>query len=77
MISNLRATRNDDRRTEQLNQEMANLLRLHEDQVKRLAEVPRLGVDLGAADHCRSGCHRSDLSFREASLLLGRRMFWG
>src|ERR1700756_4063626 len=30
---------------EQLNQEMANLLRPHEDQVKRLAEVPGLGVD--------------------------------
>src|SRR6516162_1833093 len=28
----------------------------------------------GAADHCRGGCHRSDFSFREASLLLGRHM---
>ena len=34
-----------DKRIEQLNQEAANLLRLHEDQVKRLAEVPGLGVD--------------------------------
>src|SRR6266446_5603442 len=34
-----------DKRIDQLNQEMANLLRLHEDQVKRLAEVPGLGVD--------------------------------
>src|SRR5262252_9102204 len=34
-----------DKRIEQLNQEMANLLRPHEDQVKRLAEVPGLGVD--------------------------------
>src|SRR5882762_2135024 len=34
-----------DKRIEQLNQEMASLLRPHEDQVKRLAEVPGLGVD--------------------------------
>jgi transposase len=34
-----------DKRIEQLNQEMANLLRSHEDQVQRLAEVPGLGVD--------------------------------
>jgi transposase len=34
-----------DKRIEQLNQEMANLLRPHENQVKRLAEVPGLGVD--------------------------------
>src|SRR3989449_10270206 len=34
-----------DKRIEQLNQEAANLLRRHEDQVKRLAEVPGLGVD--------------------------------
>src|ERR1700751_4355338 len=34
-----------DKRIGQLNQEMAKLLRPHEDQVKRLAEVPGLGVD--------------------------------
>src|SRR6516162_4004461 len=34
-----------DKRIDQLNQEAANLLRPHEDQVKRLAEVPGLGVD--------------------------------
>ena len=34
-----------DKRIDRLNQEMANLLRPHEDQVKRLAEVPGLGVD--------------------------------
>src|SRR5205809_6221195 len=34
-----------DKRIEQLNQEAANLLRRPEDQVKRLAEVPGLGVD--------------------------------
>src|ERR1700758_2748664 len=33
-----------DKRIEQLNQERANLLRPHEDQVKRLADVPGLGV---------------------------------
>jgi transposase len=34
-----------DKRIEQLDQEMANLLRAREDQVQRLAEVPGLGVD--------------------------------
>lgn len=34
-----------DKRIEQLNQEMADLLRHHQDQVQRLAEVPGLGVD--------------------------------
>jgi transposase len=34
-----------DKRIEQLNQEAANLLRAHEDQVQRLAELPGLGVD--------------------------------
>jgi len=34
-----------DKRIDQLDQEMANLLRRREDQVKRLAEVPGLGVD--------------------------------
>ena len=34
-----------DKRIDQLNQEAANLLRPYEDQVKRLAEVPGLGVD--------------------------------
>src|ERR1700693_6486924 len=34
-----------DKRIDQLNQEMAILLRLHEEQVRRLAEVPGLGVD--------------------------------
>ena len=34
-----------DKRIDQLNQEMANLLRANEDQVQRLAEVPGLGVD--------------------------------
>jgi hypothetical protein len=34
-----------DKRIDQLNQEMANLLRSHEDQAQRLAEVPGLGVD--------------------------------
>ena len=34
-----------DQQIAQLDQEMANLLRLHQDQVRRLAEVPGLGVD--------------------------------
>jgi transposase len=34
-----------DKRINQLEQEMADLLHLHEDQVQRLAEVPGLGVD--------------------------------
>ena len=34
-----------DKRIDQLKQEMADLLRAHEDQIKRLAEVPGLGVD--------------------------------
>jgi len=34
-----------DKRIEQLDQEMADLLRAREDQVRRLAEVPGLGVD--------------------------------
>jgi len=34
-----------DKRIDQLNQEMANLLRAHEDQVQRLAEVPRVLCD--------------------------------
>jgi transposase len=34
-----------DEQTGQLNQEMANLLRRHQDAVERLAEVPGLGVD--------------------------------
>src|SRR5499427_5311031 len=34
-----------DKRIEQRDQEMADLLRRHQDQIKRLAEVPGLGVD--------------------------------
>jgi transposase len=34
-----------DKQINQLKQEIANLLRVHEDQVQRLAEVPGLGVD--------------------------------
>ena len=34
-----------DEQTSQLDQEMANLLSQHQDAVKRLAEVPGLGVD--------------------------------
>ena len=55
----------------QLDQEMASLLSQHQDAVKRLAEVPGLGVDSATADHCRSRPYRSDLSLREMPLLVG------
>jgi hypothetical protein len=58
----------------QLDQEMASLLSEHQDAVQRLAEVPGLGVDSAAADHCRSRPYRSDLSLREMSLLVGGRL---
>ena len=55
----------------QLNQEMANLLRRHQDAVERLAEVPGLRRRFCTADHCRSRRHGSNLSFGEAPLLVG------
>ena len=55
----------------QIDQEMANLLRPHEDAVQRLAQVPGLGVDSAAADDRGSGSHGSDLSFGQATLLVG------
>ena len=65
-----------DKRIEQLNQEMAICsvrTRIRSSDWRRC-----LGwAWTRPAGHCRSGCHRSDLSFREASLLLGRRMPWG
>ena len=39
-----------DKQIEQLDKEMASLLSEHQDAVRRLAEVPGLGVD--SADHC-------------------------
>ncbi|MCU1318354.1 MAG: hypothetical protein JWN63_3676 [Candidatus Acidoferrum typicum] len=54
-----------------LDQEMASLLRQHQDAVERLAEVARSGCGLGAVGHCRSRCHSGDLSFGEAALLVG------
>ena len=51
----------------QLDQEMASLLSEHQDAVQRLAEVPGLGVDSAAADHCRSRPYRSDLPPRNVS----------
>lgn len=64
-----------DKRIERLNQEMANLIRAHEDQVKRLAEVPGLGVD-SASRSLPKWVPPQRPSYREASLLLGRRMPW-
>ena len=58
-----------DKRIEQLNQEMADLLRPHEDQVKRLAEVPGLGVD--SAQHlARAGTTPQKLARKCAVILL-------
>jgi hypothetical protein len=54
----------------QLDQEMATLLTEHHDAVQRLAEVPGLGVDSGAADHRGSGRHRGDVSVAETPRLL-------
>ena len=58
----------------QLDQEMADLLRQHQDAGRAAGGGARSGSGFGAADHCRSGRHRSDLSFREASLLVGGRL---
>ena len=55
----------------QLDQEMANLLRQHQDAVQRLAEVPGLGVDSAQQIIAEVGRHRSDLSFGQAALLVG------
>jgi len=60
---------------DQLDQELARLLRAHQDGVQRLAEVPGLvRRGLRAADHRGSGGGRRDLSLGQASLVLGRRL---
>jgi len=60
---------------DQLDQEMASLLNQHQEAVQRLAEVPSLGVDsVGTRDHCRSWPYCSELSLREMSLLVSRRL---
>ena len=58
----------------QLDQEMASLLSQHQDAVAAAGGGARSGSGFGAADHCRSRSHRSDLSLRETSLLVGGRM---
>jgi transposase len=55
----------------QLDQEIASLLRQHQDAVQRLAEVPGLGGGFGATDHCRGGGQGCDLGFSQESFLLG------
>jgi transposase len=55
----------------QLDQEIASLLRQHQDAVQRLAEVPDLGGGFGATDHCRGGCQGGDLRFSQESFLVG------
>jgi len=57
-----------------LDQEMATLLSRHQDAVERLAEVPGLGADSAQQIHRRSGCHSSDFSFGQESLLVGGGM---
>jgi hypothetical protein len=58
----------------QLDQEIASLLRQHQDAVQRLAEVPGLGGGFGATDHCRGGGQGGDLRFSQESFLVGGGM---
>ena len=58
----------------QLDQEIASLLRQHQDAVQRLAEVPGLGGRFRTANHRRSGSQGRDFRLRQSSLLLGRGM---
>jgi hypothetical protein len=58
----------------QLDQEMASLLRQHQDAVERLAVVPGLGVDSAQTDHCRSGRQGSDFPLSRQALFVGRGM---
>jgi transposase len=56
---------------DQLNQELASLLRQHQDAVQRLAEVPGLGVDSAQQIIAEVGPAAATFSFREMSLLVG------
>jgi transposase len=58
----------------QLDQEIASLLKEHEEAVQRLAEVPGLGVDSAQQIIARSGLQRRRLSHGQKSLLLGGSM---
>ena len=58
-----------------LDQETASLLRQHQDAVERLASGGAgAGSGFSDPDHCRSRAHGSDLSFGEASVLVGGRL---
>ena len=57
----------------QLDQEVAGLLRQHQDAVQRLAEVPGRGVDSATQIIAEVGA-TADLSFRQATLLVGGRL---
>lgn len=59
-----------------LNQEMARLLRAHQDAVQRLAAVPGLGVRFRAADHRRGRADCSHFPVIQAPVLVGRCMPW-
>jgi transposase len=58
----------------QLDQEMAMLLRQHQEAVQRLAEVPGLGVDSAHQIIAEVGARAGHISFRQASRFLDRRM---
>jgi transposase len=55
-----------------LDQEMADLFHSYQDQVKRLTEVPGLGVDSAQQILAESGQPGSGISFCEAPVLVGR-----
>jgi len=57
----------------QLDQEMAGLLRLHQDSVQRLAEVPGLGVD--SAQQIIAEVGAAAATFPSAKHLLSERDF--
>ena len=59
---------------QQLDEELAALLRVHQDAVQRLAAVPGLGCRFGAADHRGSRPHGDDVSNGQAPGVLGGRL---
>ena len=59
---------------DQLDQEMASLLRQHQDAVQRLAEVPGLGVDSAQQIIAEVGAKAATFASAKTSLLVGRSM---
>jgi transposase len=66
-----------DQQIGQLDQEMASLLKQHQDAVQRLCGGARSGTGFCTADHRRSRCHSGDFCFAQKSVLMGGRMSWG